>query len=440
MRFELLFAVIGVAVVICSCRSSKSTPHEQSAASATVVTAPVSAVTASSNTVSSGAAWLPWPAPDAAELRSGQREASFAMAVSQQLAGAKPDHIGGGSFVFAPVTLAAILALSYEGSRGATRAEIAQVLGLSGESGPDEALGVARLATVSTPDPLLRTAHATAIWTAPGVVPLPAFRERAKSQYQVEFLPGRPAEPPTSAINGWLKDAQGAPNQLQLAVDSVRADVRLAMVDFLSVEGAWRTPFAPERTRPLPFTGSDGRKRTLPTMTSVSTLLLASGPEFDAVELSLTSLEHHLFIVAPKLAELADFQRTMDTRLSVIRGALHPTYVELQLPRYALQSSLSLRDALTATGIVTAFSENADFGAMVEGRVYLDQVLQNVAFEVNERGLRAASVTVASYPPPSAAKTPVLVRINRPFLFGLINIRTGAILFWGSYAGPEHGQ
>jgi serine protease inhibitor len=181
-----------------------------------------------------------------------------------------------------------------------------------------------------------------------------------------------------------------------------------------------------ERTRPLPFTGGNGKKSNLPTMTSLGTLLAASGSDFDAVQLALQSPEHHLCVVLPKPGQMATLQSSLGARLSAIRGAFHPIYAELQLPRYTVENTLSLRSALTSAGVVTAFSNSADFGAMSEGRVYLDEVLQNVTFEVNERGLRAASATVASFPSPAAPKTPVLIQINRPFLFLLLNVRTGA--------------
>jgi serpin B len=272
---------------------------------------------------------------------------------------------------------------------------------------------------------------------ATSVTPLPAFRETAGNEYQATFLSGKAGESPTSAINDWLKSTMGAPTQLLLAAGALRADTRFVMADFLSVEGAWRTPFAAERTRPRPFTSGNGKKSNLPTMTSVGTLLAASGPDFDAVELSLQSPEHHLCIVQPKPGRMATLQSSLGARLSAIRAAFRPTYSELQLPRYTVENTLSLRNALTRAGVVTAFSNSADFGAMSEGRVYLDEVLQNVTFEVNERGMRAASATVASFPPPSAPKTPVSIRINRSFLFLLLNVRTGAILFSGRYSGPS---
>lgn len=202
------------------------------------------------------------------------------------------------------------------------------------------------------------------------------------------------------------------------------------------VLGARRSPWsAPGRFH---LRTATAKKSNLPTMTSVGTLLAAWGADFDAVELSLKSPEHHLCIVLPKPGAMATLQSSLGVRLSAIRAAQRPTYAELQLPRFSVENKLSLKDALGAVGIVTAFSNTADFGGMSEDPIYLDQVLQNVTFEVNERGLRATSATVASFPPPSAPQKPVLIRINRPFLFLLLNIRTGAILFSGRYSGPTH--
>lgn len=425
------------------CRSSTTTRPEPLAAPSVSANAerqspPESEANVVSSSATSGAPWLPWPAPDAAELQSGQRQASFSVAVARHLPVAEAGRAEARSFVFAPVSLAALLALSYEAARGTTRVEIGKSLGLDGGSDTDGARGLARLAEFSTTDPWFRAQHASALWSASSVTPRPAFRERARGDYHVAFLTGEPGQSPASAINDWLKTAMGAPGDLLLTPDALRADARFVMTDFLSVSGAWRTPFAVEHTRPHPFTDGDGKKIDLPTMTSVGTLLAASGEDFDAVELSLKSPEHHLCIVLPKPGAMATLQSSLGARLSAIRAAQRPTYAELQLPRFSVESRLSLKDALSAVGIVTAFSNTADFGGMSANPIYLDQVLQNVTFEVNERGLRGTSATVASFPPPSPPKEPVLIPINRPFLFLLLNIRTGAILFSGRYSGPTH--
>lgn len=439
MKLALELTAIGLALVCGACRSSKSVRQEPSPSqSAPGVSQSARGAEASprSGATASGASWLPWPAPDAAELQSGQRETAFSLALARQLPVAEAARAKASSFVFAPVSLAAVLALSYEAARGVTRAEIGKSLGLNGAADTEGARGLARLAEFAAADPRFRAQHATALWTAPSVTLRSAFRDRA-AQYGAALLSAKPAESPTAAINVWLKSAMAASGQLLLPADALRADSRFVMADFLSVEGAWRTPFDVERTRSLPFTAGNGKKLDLPTMTSVGTVLAASGPDYDAVELSLQSPEHHLCIVQPKPGKLADLQGSLGVRMAEIRAALRPSYAELQLPKYKIDSSLSLQSALSAVGMVTAFSNQADFGEMSESQVYLDQVLQNVTFEVNERGLRATSATVASFPPPSPPKTPVVIRINRAFLFALLNLRTGAVLFLGRYSGPS---
>ena len=259
-----------IAIGATACRSSKLTQRALSDASAASPTssAPATAsieravpIPPSASSTAAGSAWQPWPTPAAAELRSGQREMAFAMALSRHLADAQTIRGEGGSFVFAPVSLAAILALSYEGARGATRSEIGTVLGLSEASSAEEALSLAQLASFTTSESLW-AAHATAVWTAAGVTPEPAFQERATSQYKAAFLPGTRAQSPTDALNTWLKDSVAAPVQLLLTAQAVRADARLAIIDFLSIEATWRTPFAPERTRPFRSRALTARKST----------------------------------------------------------------------------------------------------------------------------------------------------------------------------------
>jgi len=243
MKFAHLFT-LSVVVACGACRASKSTPHEAPAAPSASAhsVSPSSHVSeanarssaaAPSSAAASGTSWLPWPAPDAAELQSGQREASFAMAVAQHLSAAEGDRAEPSSFVFAPVSLAAVLALSYEAARGTTRAEIGKALGLNGVSDTEGARSLARLAEFATPDPRFRTKHGTALRVAPSVTPHLTFRERARAEYHVAFLSGKPGESPTSAINDWLKSTMGASAQLLLGAEGVRADARFVIADFV---------------------------------------------------------------------------------------------------------------------------------------------------------------------------------------------------------------
>ncbi len=71
--------------------------------------------------------------------------------------------------------------------------------------------------------------------------------------------------------------------------------------------------------------------------------------------------------------------------------------VDVQIPRFRIESSLSLDDALKSLGVRNAFvMEDADFTKMSDDPegLYLGAVLHKTFFEVNEKGTEAAAATV----------------------------------------------
>lgn len=73
-----------------------------------------------------------------------------------------------------------------------------------------------------------------------------------------------------------------------------------------------------------------------------------------------------------------------------------------------------------------------------ESRLVVDEVVHKVFIEVNERGTEAAAATgvimmrsaMPLRPPPEA-------RFNRPFVFGVEHVESGALLFLGVVEKPE---
>ena len=77
----------------------------------------------------------------------------------------------------------------------------------------------------------------------------------------------------------------------------------------------------------------------------------------------------------------------------------------------------------------------ADFTAMGHsdnGPLFLGDVLHKTVLKVNEKGTEAAAVTVAA---PGGAAMPtdlVVLRFDRPFVCGIVDMKGGAPLFLGT--------
>jgi serpin B len=103
-------------------------------------------------------------------------------------------------------------------------------------------------------------------------------------------------------------------------------------------------------------------------------------------------------------------------------------------------ASDSLRPALQEAGIERAFDwRRADFSGMTERApqeipAAMGDVRHCVLIEVAEEGTEAAGATMMTF---YIGGAPLSFTVDRPFLFFIVDERTGAILFQGRIVYPR---
>jgi len=84
-----------------------------------------------------------------------------------------------------------------------------------------------------------------------------------------------------------------------------------------------------------------------------------------------------------------------------------------------------------------AFSTSADFSGMTGGRdLYISEVLHKAFVSVDEAGTEAAAATAVPMELTAVPEPLAEVTIDRPFIFLIRDIDTGAILFVGRIMNP----
>ncbi len=111
----------------------------------------------------------------------------------------------------------------------------------------------------------------------------------------------------------------------------------------------------------------------------------------------------------------------------------------LGLPKFGAESQLGLGDVLAALGMPAAFdADTADFSGMtVADRLYISAVIHQANIDVDEKGTEAAAATAVVMAASAAPAPPVEMTVDRPFMFALRDMETGAILFLGRITKPE---
>jgi serpin B len=112
--------------------------------------------------------------------------------------------------------------------------------------------------------------------------------------------------------------------------------------------------------------------------------------------------------------------------------------VDLTLPRFSIETKTQLGELLRALGMPTAFSDAADFsGITTAEQLAISEVIHQANIDVDEKGTEAAAATAVVMRATGMPAEPVTVRVDRPFLFVLRDVPTGAILFLGRVGDPS---
>jgi hypothetical protein len=172
-------------------------------------------------------------------------------------------------------------------------------------------------------------------------------------------------------------------------------------------------------------------------MAVTAALRYGAGDGWRAVELPYVGEALALTVIVPD--DLASFEASLDgDGLATITGALSDRQVSLTFPRFGIETKVELADVLAAMGMPMAFSGAADFGGITdEASLYISDVIHQANIDVDEKGTEAAAATAVVMRESAGPGEPVTLHVDRPFLFALRDVPTGAVLFLGRVGDPS---
>jgi serpin B len=243
-------------------------------------------------------------------------------------------------------------------------------------------------------------------------------------------------------INDWVSDqTEGRIEDLipQGVIDTLTT--RLVLTNAIYFNAAWEHPFDEKMTEDGPFYLLDGEQVIVPMMkvTESCSFGYTEGEGYQAIELPYDGGELSMVILLPEAGQFETFEGGIQAeQLAAIINRLQPAWVTPIMPKFEFDSKFKLNDALANMGMPIAFTSAADFSGMTgKPELFISDVVHKAFVAVDEAGTEAAAATAVIMELTAAPPPPIEVTIDRPFIFLIRDIETGAILFVGRVLNPS---
>ncbi|HSL34489.1 MAG TPA: serpin family protein, partial [Candidatus Limnocylindrales bacterium] len=219
----------------------------------------------------------------------------------------------------------------------------------------------------------------------------------------------------------------------------VTSATRLALVNAIYLKAPWLRPFQADQTTDEPFTKLDGSTVEVPTMHTTHGSC-GTGAGWGAFELRYIGNTVSMLVVVPD--DLAAFEASLDeAALAEVSRVVRQGFAspDLTMPRFGFETREELSAVLAELGMPDAFDPDvADFSGMTGAReLFIGRVIHQANISVDEKGTEAAAVTVVGMDVTGGPSDICTVHADRPFIFAVRDVETGAILFMGRVVDPS---
>lgn len=358
-------------------------------------------------------------------------------------------HVAGENVFVSPVSLFFALAMAFEAADGETKAQMAEVMHVSGLS--NEAIRSGNAALLSK---LLREMDAidlhlaNSIWLQDDYSFDKDFITYNEHYYtaEVETVDFQD-EKTMKQINDWVAKMTNG-KIANMVEETLPAENVVSLFNTVYFQGDWDLPFEEVSTMDDTFYLVDGTEKTVSFMRDTSAYDYMENDVMQAIRIPYKNDEAAMYVVLPEEGiTVQDWlkDQSADTLLAIF-SALAEEEVHLKIPSFEIEAKYDLVGFLQGRGMTDAFLPSvADFPHLIDdsvgGNVIISQVVQKSFIEVNEGGTEAAAATEVDFELTSAPdildeEDPIEMIVDRPFLFMIVDEETNIPLFVGAIEEP----
>lgn len=379
--------------------------------------------------------------------------------------------------IVSPISIQIAVAMAAAGAKGETLEYLEKVLGTDDFADFGEKLGnyIASLPTDVFGEGIKEKLHiANSVWLrkSDSIRINEDFVEILQKTFAAIISEEDFNDPATvDKINSWI--SENTDGMIEKMINAVSPETAAYIINAISFDCTWADPF--NNINEEDFTAFDGSVRKVEMMNSVEDYYLEndfatgfikpfSGGKFAFVGLLPNEIElendypveedypieedeiipdEDEITVGDEYVYLMNLVGSLDQNsFADLLAGKQEADVHVRIPKFKYDFDLSVVDDLIGGrefGVPIAFDPaRADFSGMAEsdeGDFYISDIMHKAAIDLNEKGVRAAAVTVVEMMNASIAleeKEQKYVTLDRPFLYAIIDTETNVPMFIGA--------
>ena len=377
---------------------------------------------------------------------------------------------GDDNLCVSPYSIQSALAMTFAGADGETRSEMMRVLHFPkngdaihqsfsalqkslDEMAAQSAAVVERARKFGGPSEPITLAVANRLFAQTGY----NFRDKFRTLVQIYY--GAPFEPldfrkdasgATQHINKWV--AEQTHNRIRdlIPAGALNEMTRLVLTNAIYLKAPWVHEFNERVTKPQAFHVRGGAPVDVATMRRQDRQFgYAKREGFAAVSLPYVGNDLQFLVLVPdEVNGLRALESKLTAELLTQCAKLEAHEVDLSLPKFKFEPpTILLGEKLQALGLKSAFDQprgSANFERIAPRKpndyFYISQVFHKTFISVDEKGTEAAAATAVAMATASAMikkQPPVEVKVDRPFIYAIQHVPSGACLFLGRVTDPR---
>lgn len=337
----------------------------------------------------------------------------------------------------APVGVTLSLSALENGASGETLKQVKKVLGKSTYSteiiNESASYLTQRMSFFNTEE--LGIYNVNSIWVTNTNSPKRGFLQKYDNYYNIFAYKAdfTDAKTPT-LISNLIKD-----NSMELIPTNgvaVKSDYKLYLDSSAVVSDSWLYGYEEADVSTGKFTASDGKAVDASYITSVERSFSVQHAKGFVKDLKNTPCKL-LCVMPDKDVTLEKYVSDLTTEnlLDLARSASPTSFTTVSMPEFSVSNSTSIKDTLISMGVKDIFTSNADFSKAFAEDIFVDDYTQNVTITVNKNGI--STDIVQEEVAKNNQKTKATLKLDRPFLYAVIDNESNAPIIIGTVNNPN---